>query len=226
MCIIVLTGAVKGGILSTFKNLDITKQDKIINAAMYVFATHGYKKSYMSEIAKRAEISKPTLFYHFGTKLELYTYLLDIATSEIIQSIDNQEVINERDFFECLKVSSSLKMKALARRPSLMKFLTKFYFETEDCVVALQEEYLKQSEKMRSKLLFDDLDVSKFKPSVKPQLVMDMLLKWTEGYIAILEKSTIHSSDEDIAHFYDKMIEEFLELIEMLRLNFYEQEYL
>ncbi len=211
--------------MSTFYNLEVEKQDQIINGAMHVFASHSYKKASMSDIAKRTNVSKPTLFYHFGTKLELYFFLLDIAFEEISEQIDIDEVNSENDFFECLRVSSEHKMRALRKRPSLMKFMTKFYFETTPEIEIRKADYLKKSDQMRNKLVFEDLDISKFKDTVDPQLVMDMLLKWTEGYIAVLEKTTATASDEQISQFYDKMIADFLELIDMLRINFYKPEY-
>ncbi len=212
--------------MNTFKNLELEKQDQIINAAMRVFANNGYTKAYMSEIAKLAKVSKPTLFYHFGTKLELYFFILNTAFMEVTETVDVEAIYGQSDFFECLKVSTEHKMLALRKRPSLMKFLTTFYFETAPEVVEHKEEYLNRSTKLRNKLVFEDLDTSKFKETVNPQMVMDMLLKWTEGYISILEKTMSDTSDEQIAIFYDQMIEDFLNLIEMLRINFYLPQYL
>lgn len=212
--------------METFKNLDIEKQEQIINAAMYVFAKNGYRKAYMSEIATRAEVSKPTLFYHFGTKIDLYFFLLDTAFDEITESVDIDEIYHTNDFFECLRVSTEHKMRALRKRPSLMKFLTKFYFELEPEVEARKQAYLQRSAKIRDKLVFEDLDVSKFKSTVDPKLVMDMLLKWTEGYMAQADKVPTEMDDNQISQFYEQMITEFLEMIEMLRINFYQPQYL
>lgn len=207
--------------MSTFENLEIEKQDQIINGAMHVFAMHGYKKAYMSDIAEHAKVSKPTLFYHFGTKLDLYFYILDTAYREIVESLDISDIYAEKDFFECLKVSTEHKMSALRKRPSLMKFLTKFNFEEAVEISERKNQYLAKSEQLRGKLVFEELDVSKFKDTVDPKMVMDMLLKWNEGYISIVEKTMVNSSDEELSAFYDQMINEFLQLIEMLKANFY-----
>lgn len=212
--------------MKTFENLDIEKQDQIINSAMRIFAVHGYKKAYMSEIAKLANVSKPALFYHFGTKLELYFYVLDIAFGEITESVDIDSIAVNRDFFECLQISTERKLLALKKRPSLMKFLTKFYFETAEEIEERKAEYLEHSQAIRNRLVFEDLDVSKFKDSVDPQQVMNMLLKWNEGNIAIAEKRLASASESELEEFYDGVVAEFLELIEMLRTNFYLPQYL
>lgn len=212
--------------MQTFYNLEQPKQEQIINGAMAVFATHGYHKSSMSEIARRSEVSKATLFYHFKTKLDLYLFLLDTATSEIGEALNNQLIDETNDFFEVLRFSTEYKMRALQKRPSLMRFLTKFYFEEAPELAAKKAEQIANSDNMRERLVFEDLDVSKFKETVDPAQVMDMLLKWTEGYIAILERSAESMDDQQIADFYEKLINDFLQLIEMLETNFYKPEYL
>ncbi len=212
--------------MKTFKNLEQLKQDQIINSAMAVFAVHGYDKSSMSEIAKRAEVSKATLFYHFGTKLELYCYLLDTAFIEVADNIGIDKLSQERDFFECLRISTEHKMIALRKRPSLMKFITSFYFDQSADIEDFKVEYLLRADAMRQKVVFDQLDTSKFKSTVEPKLVLDMLLKWVEGYIAIIEKTTSDSTELEISAFYDKMVAEFIQIIEMFRVNFYQPQYL
>ncbi len=212
--------------MKTFNNLDQLKQDQIINGAMAVFAAHGYDKSPMSEIAKRTGVSKATLFYHFGTKLELYCYIIETAITDITNSIGIDQISQERDFFECLRVATEHKMIALRKRPSLIKFMTSFYFDQAEDLEDLKNEYLLQAEVMRNQLVFDDLDISKFKSTVDPRLVMNMLLKWVDGYMLVAEKATVESSEAEVMEFYDQMIEEFIQIIEMFRLNFYQPEYL
>lgn len=210
--------------MESFNNLNREKQNLIINSGMHVFANNGYKKAYMSEIAIRAGVSKPTLFYHFKTKQDLYFYLLDVAFDEIAENVDVLDVYKQRDFFECLKVSTVYKMEVLSSRPSLMKFLTKFYFERDKDVLTRKEEYLSKSGNMRSKLVFEQLDTTKFKDSVDPKLVMDMLLKWTDGYIAHLDRTSDSMSDSEISLFYNQLSCDFLNLIEMLQVNFYKND--
>ena len=41
------------------------KRERILSAAMSVFASRGYDKSSMEEIASRARIGKTTLYYYF-----------------------------------------------------------------------------------------------------------------------------------------------------------------
>lgn len=50
--------------------------DQLLDAALEVFSTHGFHASTMSEVAGRADSTKPTLYAHFGDKEGLYGRLL------------------------------------------------------------------------------------------------------------------------------------------------------
>lgn len=204
-----------------FNNLDVEKQNNIINSAMNVFGSNNYQKAYMSEIAKEANISKASLFYYFNTKLDLYKYIIDVTVSEILSSVDVEEVSQEKDFFKCIYQASVNKMESLRRRPFLTKFLTKFYFETEEEIVTIRNHFLEVSANYRQKLVFEELDVSRFKATVDPKLVMDMLVKWSEGYMGQFEKIVTTATVEQTDEFFDKMIDDFYQLITMLEVNFY-----
>lgn len=62
--------------MEKFLNLPVEKQNIIIDAALKNFAVHGYKKTSISDIASSAGISKAMVFHYFGTKKELYVYLV------------------------------------------------------------------------------------------------------------------------------------------------------
>ena len=50
--------------------------DQLLDAALPVFSSHGFHNSTMSEVAGRADSTKPTLYAHFGDKDGLYERLL------------------------------------------------------------------------------------------------------------------------------------------------------
>ncbi|HXK24211.1 MAG TPA: helix-turn-helix domain-containing protein [Myxococcota bacterium] len=47
-------------------------QERILRAAVELFATHGYERTSISAIASRAEVSRPAVFWHFGDKESLF----------------------------------------------------------------------------------------------------------------------------------------------------------
>jgi len=51
-------------------------QQKIMDAALEVFSTCGYRGSTIEQVAKTAQMSKSSVFYYFGSKTEIYIALL------------------------------------------------------------------------------------------------------------------------------------------------------
>ena len=52
----------------------------LLSAALEVFTAAGYHSAAMDEIADRANVSKPVLYQHFPSKLDLYLAVLDTST--------------------------------------------------------------------------------------------------------------------------------------------------
>ncbi|HMC71403.1 MAG TPA: TetR/AcrR family transcriptional regulator, partial [Mycobacteriales bacterium] len=53
------------------------RRKQLLGAAQEVFVANGYHAAAMDEIADRAGVSKPVLYQHFPSKLDLYLALLD-----------------------------------------------------------------------------------------------------------------------------------------------------
>ena len=53
------------------------RRKQLLEAAQEVFVANGYHNAAMDDIAERAGVSKPVLYQHFPSKLELYLALLD-----------------------------------------------------------------------------------------------------------------------------------------------------
>ena len=60
------------------------RRAQLLDAANEVFATRGYHAAAMDEIAAAAGISKPVLYQHFDSKLDLYVALLDRACDSLL----------------------------------------------------------------------------------------------------------------------------------------------
>lgn len=82
-----------------FYELEKEKQDKIINAAIEVFAKNDYKNAVTEEIAYKAGISKGLLFYYFKNKKTLYLFLIDNIIKIIEKRIKKDKITQIKDFF-------------------------------------------------------------------------------------------------------------------------------
>jgi AcrR family transcriptional regulator len=56
----------------------------LLSAALEVFTAAGYHSAAMDEIADRANVSKPVLYQHFPSKLDLYLAVLDLHIDSLV----------------------------------------------------------------------------------------------------------------------------------------------
>ena len=57
-------------------------RQKILDAALKIFARNGYAGASVQEIVDQAGVTKPTLYYHFKSKAGLFQALVDHAADE------------------------------------------------------------------------------------------------------------------------------------------------
>lgn len=65
------------------------RRAQLLGAARDVFAAQGYHAAAMDDIADRAGVSKPVLYQHFPSKLELYRALLTTYAEELVGRLRN-----------------------------------------------------------------------------------------------------------------------------------------
>lgn len=63
------------------------RRAQLLDAALEVFVAHGYHAAAMDEIAEAAGVSKPVLYQHFPSKLDLYLALLDQGAQELVATV-------------------------------------------------------------------------------------------------------------------------------------------
>jgi AcrR family transcriptional regulator len=65
------------------------RRAQLLDAASEVFSAKGYHAAAMDDIAESAGVSKPVLYQHFASKLELYLALLDQACERLVELVSN-----------------------------------------------------------------------------------------------------------------------------------------
>lgn len=63
------------------------RRAQLLAAALEVFTSSGYHAASMDEIAERASVSKPVLYQHFPSKLDLYLAVLDTHIDSLVFAI-------------------------------------------------------------------------------------------------------------------------------------------
>src|SRR6059058_6338124 len=66
----------------------LARRRQLLAAAQEVFVAQGYHAAAMDEIAEVAGVSKPVLYQHFPSKLDLYLALLDASCERLIEVVE------------------------------------------------------------------------------------------------------------------------------------------
>lgn len=208
----------KGDILEKFLNLPKEKQNDIINAGLNAFGANGYKKASIRDIANTAGISKSMIFHYFGTKKDMYLFLVQYSGDMLINEISMNFKEEERDFFERVRLASEIKVSVMRKHPAILSFFKSIYFETDEEVIKEIKSMMLQGEAFRSHIALDGIDMSKFKEGIDPALVIKMLTWFAEGYVSQLGVNTTMDIDD--------INREFNQCLNMLKQNFYKEEFL
>jgi len=73
------------------------RRAQLLTAALEVFTVAGYHSAAMEEIADRANVSKPVLYQHFPSKLELYLAVLDMHIDSLVFAIQKAIASNREN---------------------------------------------------------------------------------------------------------------------------------
>lgn len=204
--------------METFMSISEEKQHNILSAGFYCFGKMGYKKASVADIAEKAGISKAMVFHYFGSKKNLYLYLLHTACDLMEKAITENTSTNEKDFFKYMIADIKSKEMVIDMYPSVLQFLSSTIREDDAEIVEDIIEIKKRGVEFHEKSCLTDMDLSKFKESVNPNLVFDLITSYMEN----LTFSITQNEDVDISQLFKKAFE----CIEMLKYNFYKPEYL
>lgn len=108
-----------------FFDLKKEKQDRMINAALKIFAAEGYAHASTDDIVKEAGISKGLLFHYFISKLGLYGFIYDYSVRYIMLELSTCVSPQETDYFELFLQIKHSHLQAMKNYPCIMRFLNK-----------------------------------------------------------------------------------------------------
>lgn len=165
---------------SKFFDLAKEKQDRMINAALKVFAQNGYKGASTDDIVKEAGISKGLLFHYFVSKLGLYTFIFDYSTRymtlELTTTVDKEET----ELFEIYKQIEFAKMHALKNYPYMQEFLNSTAYEdVNEALLAIEDRRNALTKVYED--IYSQMDTEHFKPEVDVSKLQRILNLTTKG---------------------------------------------
>lgn len=165
-----------------FFDLKKEKQDRMINAALKVFAQNGYEHASTDEMVKEAGISKGLLFHYFISKLGLYTFVYDYGMKYLQLELSTGVSKNETAYFDLARQIEASELQVMKNYPYLVRFLRGSLRETS-------EEALQATKEKREQLpaLYDQLwkraDTSVLREGVDAARLTNMIRFTCDGVL-------------------------------------------
>jgi len=203
--------------IERFLALDEEKKNRIINAAMEEFQ-YGYKKASTDAIVKIAGISKGLLYHYFGSKENLYGFLIDYAQNLMQEDYFNMMQLGQRDILESIWQMSLLRQDIIYTYPQIYNFLIAIQMYTEDSPKKEMIEQYNKKQKAMIEEIYDTCDLSLFRDDIDPKRAVDIIvctldsLQIVDNYMDLL-----NSNDDE----YEKFLEELSKYLDTFRTCFY-----
>lgn len=191
-----------------FFDLKKEKQDRMINAALKVFAINGYRHASTDDIVREAGISKGLLFHYFINKLGVYQFVYDYSVRYMALELSTYVNAKERNLFEVVKQTQGARLNAMRGYPYMQKFLERSYFEDVSEVLEIigdkREILLKAYQEIYQRIQFDSLP-----KTVDGKKLYGLLDHAAEGLI--------NEHFQNNSFQADMVLQEIVEYVEMVR---------
>ncbi len=191
-----------------FFDLKQEKQDRMINAALKIFAQNGYKHASTDDIVKEAGISKGLLFHYFDSKIGVYSFLYDYSARYMQLELSSAVDPEETSYMALRRQMEAARMQSLKTYPYMELFLKTAAKETVEEAVSATKASKEAYETALSEIL-GKADMETFRAAKNSDKFLKMLDYTTEG---IMRES--FAGDTFDAQKYYKEVIAYIDLID------------
>ncbi len=154
----------------TFFNLDPTKRQAVIDAAVEEFAQFAYEQASLTKIVEQCGIAKGSMYQYFTDKLDLYLYVVDLAY-EKKRSYVSQAFAQEGDIFAVLEEYYLQSYEFARKHPLLHQVANKFWDSKAEVLRPQLEEGRLSRARDFAQFLSDAMERGNVNPSLDPEAV-------------------------------------------------------
>jgi AcrR family transcriptional regulator len=173
-------------------------RDRILEAALHVFADRGYNAASIAEIGERAGIAKSVMYHHFGSKAGLFEAIVEAQTADLVEAVAS--ALPEDPAAPRLRVGVDAYFGFLKSRPTVWRLLfrdppadpelVEVHRRLQDKRSDLLTSLLAQEPTRKSKKLFAELLTTAIRayatwwldhPRVPRERVVDAVLDFTQA---------------------------------------------
>lgn len=164
--------------------IDQEKQDAILGAAIEEFGRHDYKTASTEEIARKAGISKGSLFFHFKNKGQLFVSAADWLMDKTTDAVLDEGYWQIDDFFEVLLYAGDLKRSTfLNNHPWAISFSVRAFYPEHRDIREVMGKWMQEHIDGMFDHYFKNVNFDKFRDDVDPRYVLDLLVWMADGWM-------------------------------------------
>lgn len=201
MTILVNTEERRVILYTSFLKVNEEKQRIIINAALNEFSKYPYDSASTNKIVKEAGISKGLIFHYFGSKKNLYLFLLDYVFSKYSEATFEHFDLTEPDIFQRYKQLLSIQRNLVQQNPAFFSFMNMVHMEKSPEVASeLETKQSLNGEDNYDKFL-KGIDYSLFKEGIDTKYALNTI-KWILDGLSNRYNQQYKESNYDIDVYY------------------------
>ena len=183
-----------------------TTKNNIFQVAAQLFSEKGYNGVSMREISEKCEVSKPTIYYYFGSKEGIYKELLETGVDHVFSAMEHiaaQPVPVKQRLVTFYKQF----FYAAQTQPDYVKFFLKMFIapEREPLLVDMRREAERRG-RVIVNMIQEAVDSGEFGASARPELAAHII-----G--GVLQSFIWHQLLSDEKVLSDELAEEIVELL-------------
>lgn len=163
-----------------FFELNHDKRCKIIDTTISEFSNYGYENSSTNRIVKVSGISKGSLFKYFPSKEDLYFYVLDSVTSELVENIEKNIHSLSPELFQRVIDYSALEFTWYIQNPEKSKLVVSAFTNNQTEIYQKTIKRYGVKELNIYYKLLEDVDFSNFRWD--KEKVIDILKWFLKGF--------------------------------------------
>ncbi len=197
-----------------FFELNDEKRSKIVEICIAEFSQYGYANSSTNRITQNASISKGSLFKYFRNKEELYFYILDMVTTELITDLKTDVAALPPDLFERTIQYSELEFVWYIKHPEKFKLIITAFSQTDDKLrQKIESRYNLQGQDIFYEVLAEiDTTTLKWDKQKTTDILKWFLLGFKEDFISHMQPEDF-SDIELIRHKYVNSLTNYMTIL-------------
>lgn len=202
--------------------LEKNKKDIIINSAITEFSHHTFKNSSTDRVAQNSGISKGSLFNYFGNKKNIYLYVLDFCTENLLTEYKKVEryVTGESDFMNRIIFLAYFKFNVLKSYPSIFDFIFKAASEKEEFIASHVGKTIEKIKTEYMPDLYKNIDNNLFREDIDITQLLKMLNWIIDGY-SNEQMQLLRSNQIKHDELTEKFKEDMSKMTNVLKILFY-----